>query len=257
MLQADLLIFDGHRDEALLTCIDALQYGRHLENEPFTVGYLMSLAVRGAALDKINQILVEGSVSAASHTLLADELARNDDMQGFVRCLKAERVLGIANFREMFPGKLPLWYARNWESEYLDIMATELAMGASPKHMITNDLASQRSQVAASGALPRLVYPARQAAREALDRVRSSGRCLFVLSAFQQTVTEGGDEELDLDGLGLDSKFTTDPYTGKPLLTKRTPQGWVVYSVGRNGKDDGGAISIPFDDTGAGPFPHK
>ena len=87
--------------------------------------------------------------------------------------------------------------------------------------------------------------------------MRSSGRCLSILSAFQQSATEGGDKELDLDRLGLDKKFTTDPYTGKPLLTKQTPQGWVVYSVGRNGKDDSGAISTPFEDTGAGPFPNK
>lgn len=257
MLQADLLIFDGDRDEALQMCVHALQYGRHLENEPFAVGYLVSLGVRGLALDKIGQILAEGPVSAESHSLLTDELVRNDEMQGFVGCLKAERVHGIASFRTMFPGKLPLWFARNWEVDCLDMMAAEIQMGASPKHMIAKDLASQQAKVTAGSTLPRLLYPALQAVREALDRVRSGGRCLAVLSAFQQTATEGGDDGLDLDGLDLDERFTTDPYTGKPLLTKQTPQGWVVYSVGRNGKDDGGAIGAPFEDTGAGPVPNK
>jgi hypothetical protein len=32
----------------------------------------------------------------------------------------------------------------------------------------------------------------------------------------------------------------TDPFTGKPLLLARTEDGVVVYSVGQDGKDDGG-----------------
>jgi len=31
-----------------------------------------------------------------------------------------------------------------------------------------------------------------------------------------------------------------DPFTGKPLIYRRTPNGFVVYSVDRDGKDDGG-----------------
>ncbi len=254
MLQADLLIFGGQREEALQTCVQVLQYGRQLENEPFTVGFLISLAVRGAALNKINQILVAGPISAESHTRLTDELAQNDDMQGFIRCLKSERVHGIASFREMSIAKLPLWYVRNWESDYLDMMATELEMGASPKHDIENELATQQTALAAATMLTRLAHPALQATREALDRVRSTGRCIYALSVFQQTGTENANSDFDLNSLGLDKKFITDPYTGDPLLVKQTPEGWVVYSVGRNGKDDGGVIGSPFDDVGAGPL---
>ena len=48
----------------------------------------------------------------------------------------------------------------------------------------------------------------------------------------------------------------TDPYTGESLHVKKTPQGWLVYSVGRNLKDDGGKVEDPTNgDVGVGPPP--
>lgn len=251
--QSDLLLFEGSRDEALRMSVIALQLGRQLEQEPFVVGYLMSLGVRTGALDTINRILIDGPISAESSMLLKDELARNDDMQGFVQCLKAESVLGIASFGDLPLGKLPLWYFKNWESDYLDMMAAEVTMGAAPKYSIASELAAQSKKVASYGAMVRLTYPALQASREAIDRVRAQVRCLYVVCELQRTVADRDDAGFNIDQLGLDKRFITDPYTGDSLLTKKTPQGWTVYSVGRNGKDDGGNIGSPFNDVGAGP----
>jgi hypothetical protein len=38
---------------------------------------------------------------------------------------------------------------------------------------------------------------------------------------------------------------SVDPFTGAPLLFVRQNNGFVVYSVGANGKDDGGSVDIP------------
>lgn len=253
MLQADLQIFDGELDEALQTCIHALHYGKHLEREPFIIGYLISLAVRDAALLKINEILATGTIAAKSHALLTAELELNDSMQGFPNALKSERVLGIASLREMFPGKLPLWYVRNWESDYLDMMATEVKMGASPRFEIADQIQAQQTAMTSGTTLANNVYAAISAARDAIDRVRARGRCIYVISAFQQSAEDGANDELELDRLGLDRKYTIDPFSGKPLRTKRTPEGWIVYSVGHDGKDDGGNFKDPNVDAGAGP----
>ena len=253
ILQADLLMFEGQRDAALRTSVLALQLGRQLEHEPFMVGYLMSLGVRGGALDRINQILTDGPVTLESSQLLKDELALNDEMQGFVQCLKSERALGVASFRDMLPTRLPMWFAKNWESDYLDLMATEVTIGPAPKHLVVQELAAQRSRAASSGALVSTVYQPLEACREAMDRVRAQIRCLYVGCDLQRSAH--GEADLDIEQLGLDKRFTTDPYTGKPLLTKKTPAGWSVYSVGRNGTDDGGKIGYPLEDVGAGPLP--
>src|SRR5205823_5873539 len=36
-----------------------------------------------------------------------------------------------------------------------------------------------------------------------------------------------------------------DPYTGEPLMYRRTEDGAVVYSTGRDGNDDGGEVLDP------------
>jgi hypothetical protein len=40
------------------------------------------------------------------------------------------------------------------------------------------------------------------------------------------------------------------------LRVKKTPQGWLIYSVGPNLRDDGGKVEYPADgDVGIGPSP--
>jgi hypothetical protein len=87
---------------------------------------------------------------------------------------------------------------------------------------------------------------------EAADRVRAMVRALRVLNALQARVPPGGDQAPPLGDLGLPAEATTDPFDGEPLRVKKVPRGWMVYSVGRNGVDDGGQFERAAD-VGAGP----
>lgn len=57
--------------------------------------------------------------------------------------------------------------------------------------------------------------------------------------------------------LGLPDEVGVDPFNGKPMIIKKLPQGWLVYSVGLNLKDDGGNFERGDDgqplDVGFGP----
>jgi hypothetical protein len=57
-----------------------------------------------------------------------------------------------------------------------------------------------------------------------------------------------------LTELKLPTQMTMDPYTGDPLLIKQTEAGPIVYSVGRNQKDDGGKLGDELEDVGVGPL---
>ena len=98
-----------------------------------------------------------------------------------------------------------------------------------------------------------MLEPALAAAREPAERVRAMSRSLRLLNALQARVPPGGDRVPDLAGLGLPAEATIDPYNGKPLNVKRLPEGWMVYSVGSNGVDDGGKLDGRTD-IGAGPI---
>ncbi|MNC97095.1 hypothetical protein D3C83_146420 [compost metagenome] len=53
--------------------------------------------------------------------------------------------------------------------------------------------------------------------------------------------------------LNLPKEAKIDPYTGDPLLVKFTDDGPIIYSVGRNQKDDGGNVKDNAEDVGVGP----
>jgi hypothetical protein len=57
-----------------------------------------------------------------------------------------------------------------------------------------------------------------------------------------------------LDDLDLPGDAKTDPFTDEPLIVKRLAEGWLIYSVGDDLKDDGGDL-IGSDDVGVGPAP--
>jgi len=60
--------------------------------------------------------------------------------------------------------------------------------------------------------------------------------------------------ELKLADLGLPNEATTDPFNGEPLILKKTTEGWLIYSLGSNLKDDGGKLDAQGTDVGLGPI---
>ena len=104
--------------------------------------------------------------------------------------------------------------------------------------------------------LAKSLAPAIQAVLHVVVRTRALIRSLRVLNAVQTHVSAGSKEPPKLTDLGLPAETITDPYTGEPLHVKKTPRGWVVYSVGPNFRDDGGKIDDPINgDVGVGPPP--
>ncbi len=77
-----------------------------------------------------------------------------------------------------------------------------------------------------------------------------------MLNALQTHVPAGSSKAPKLTDLGLPAETIADPFTGEPLHVKKTPRGWIVYSVGPNFQDDGGKIDNPVTgDIGVGPPP--
>jgi hypothetical protein len=88
--------------------------------------------------------------------------------------------------------------------------------------------------------------------REALERFKALARCLRVVNAWQRA--HGA--KRTLDQLGLPVEATIDPYIGNLLKLVETPNGLLIYSVGRDLIDDGGSIGAPgYKDVGFGPVP--
>ena len=243
------LRMQGRRDEALEACRTLLQLSRHFEHEPSTVSYLATCACRGYAVQEASRVLQSGPVSDDARETLEKELALHEGVEGYRRALKTERACGVGLF-----GTFPLansWLGRGmWSRErnaYLDVIERFLSEADRPFHELPGDNAKT------GGRLADLLLPSLQSTRRSMEGSRARLRSLRVLNALGRREGPGKMPKADLSDLGLPNRATTDPFTGNPLLVKKLPDGWLIYSVGKNLEDDGGQIEEE-EDVGVGPI---
>jgi len=253
-----LLVATGHRDEALATQILSLRLSRQRRREPFLMGFLVTAASEQIAVDEINQILQAGPVSAHSRESLDRELALHDTMEGHNWALKSERAFALSSAWEM-PGA-GFWLTRGFVNDLaLQLIALfdrHLERGAQPFAAVKSPMTKPRSsgtRLNPLATLASLLEPALNSAREAAERTRAVSRALRVLNALQARGPAARDREPKVGELDLPAQATVDPFSGEPLLMKRLPEGWMVYSVGSNLIDDGGDLNQRAD-VGVGPI---
>jgi len=245
-----MLLGQGRRDEALNDCITMFRLARLFETRPTVAGYLVALACRGLAVESANLVLRSGPVSPDARRSLDAELARQEGAEGYESMLKSARADGLQKIRSG-PAKGWLGKARRSQeaSAYLADFE-ELLPGASGSYS-----EFERAETALSGSpAARNWLPTMRATRDAMERTRAQVRCLRVLNALQQAAEQGGPDEPDLADLGLPADTVLDPFTGDRLRVEKLPEGWLVYSVGTNKKDDGGKTDT-YEDYGVAPLP--
>jgi len=81
--------------------------------------------------------------------------------------------------------------------------------------------------------------PAVDSAKNAFARGIILRNALFVLSRLEQAGPEAKANEVLAQ---LPEDFRRDPFSGGDLRVVRTEAGWLIYSVGPDGVDDGGEI---------------
>jgi hypothetical protein len=246
--RARLAAIDGNCDEAARMALATFKLTRHIERNPSLVSYLVALAIRSMAAEEANFALQTGPLSKELRQALDAELANQERIDGYVWAIKSGRAYEIDSFNR-FPLRNFWLYSRGrWnrkESQYLDAAASYLALppDGRPSKPVVDDLYSLA------------------ATHSAMTKVRAMVRCLRVLNALQIHVQAGNGEAPKLIDLGLPAETTADPYltdpqtrANPPLHVKKTSRGWIVYSVGPNGQDDGGMLEDPRNgDIGVGP----
>jgi hypothetical protein len=251
-----LLTAKDQRDEALQASILSFQLARHLDREPTLVAYLVATAVRGMGLESANRVLRSGPVADSVRDGLDAELDLHDLTESYRHALITERAIGLTSFNELSLGQY--WPSRGfWNNAviyYLDVMDSQLALAPQPYHQVLQAGPPEVSRPVTPWAmLADMVLPSIDATRQATERMRATMRCLRIV----ETVTRLQQQGVEVTGLAdlkLPEEDTTDPFTGKPLLMKQLPEGWVVYSVGNDLKDGGGELDGE-SDFGLGPVP--
>ena len=259
----------GESEEAVESWLALLTLSRSVRHEPFLIGYLVEVAYRRnayLALERLltRRVLTESQVSQITTALLPVE--RPDAL---MQTLVSERCFGSDSFREVdalvksykempdyvreamksFPSErlllsalFPLYRATGlveWDHiAFLEGM--DFFVQASQRDYPERFQAYREAALHAEG-LPKLRIMARSALdglqriavkdAEAIARLRAMQTALVVEQSRNKT---GALPEKLVDPI------PADPFDGQPLRYKKLAKGYVVYSVGEDGKDDGG-----------------
>lgn len=250
-----LLTAQGRRDEAIAANVAGLKLSALWRREPLLVGYLVSVATTRQAMSEADRVLRSGPVSEESRRVLDEELARHDTLEGYRRALRTERAFSLASSLEI-AGWVPWlqgWLRNNMLLMFIDFYDEQLQRSETPYPGLValGPPTSTRAYWHPMRPLADLLEPAVLAARRAAETQRAAVRALRVLNALE-VLPSDAQVPADLTTLGLPAEATVDPFTEEPLIVKRLPEGWLVYSVGPDLVDDGGTLD-KMQDVGFGP----
>jgi hypothetical protein len=259
--RTEVLLADGRHEAAIQNGIQALRLARLHDSEPTLVAYLVAIAMRGQASNQIYDALAAGSVSPEVHAAIDLELTKHDDPSRLGEVLKSERAICAdwindqlrghnAVLANVFGGPL-----KSMQVGVLDAMEEILALSEQPWHKARSKFTSG-TLTAGHGTLAVLLEPALQAAFEANARSLAVSRALRINNALRQFADKNGREAKGLEELSMPREATIDPYSGEPLKLKHSADGWIIYSVMQNGKDDGGDFD-QLKDWGVAPARHR
>ncbi len=253
-----LLVAEGRVDDAVANSVLVLRLTRHWRREPLFMGYLVTNVCEWTALNGVNQALQAGPVSLPTRQTLDAELALHDTMDGLRWALRSERSFSLSSTREQ------LFITRNWigrgflndlELRVIGLFDDYINQAGKPYSEVAaskNSAGTRRGGRNPFAPLVTLLDSSLVVAREPAERVRAMSRCLRVLNALQSRVATTSDQLPNLADLGLPLEAKIDPYNSQPLHLRKTPAGYLVYSVGKNLADDGGKLD-GVTDIGAGP----
>jgi hypothetical protein len=259
--QMQLAIAEGRPDLAVEQGIALLRLAELYDySEPGLISSLIAMAVRGMAVNELYKALSAGPISPDLRQQLDAELARFDAKESLLHALRTERAITVsATEQQLGGGVKPLivntvgLYLKKMYVEAIDYYEPVLSVIEQPWYVAHPHGTSIFQKPTAYGTMADQLAPAFEAQFEAVHRTSALLRSLRVLNALQQYATEQGAEATGLVDLKLPAEAIKDPFTGKPLIAKLVDGKWLVYSVGKDGVDDGGNFA-KYKDVGFGPL---
>jgi hypothetical protein len=241
------LMADGESDEAIRLGVQMLRLTRLWNHEPLLINSLVGVAIRGIMFESINVALRQGQHSTELLHALDVELALHDSLKPLALALCTERAFSIPYVQEQtgVVSAFVRWPMLNFFLGELSVEDEAYAIAKLPLNQMhlkwdpTNKVSTPTELI---GLQSRLTGPAIVAAFSSHFRCLTQARCLRVFNALEEYHQRTGRDADSVSQLSLPRESAIDPYSEKPLLLKKTDRGWIVYSVGMKGIDNGGKL---------------
>jgi hypothetical protein len=279
LLRAQDADFDG----AVTSCLALLNAGRAVDDEPPLLSQLVRGAVEWVAADKLERILAQGEPSTTALAVLQRAFTEETTELLSVSAWRAERAYFDRSLELVEGGDAPLaevpdiqaffagiseqkenerrpgevLYARLFPKKHraavLRFMNRCVETAKLPVLQQLQQAAQLQTEAQQDWQLIRLGASAYRPLVESFGRGTAITRCTLVALALEQYRRKHGSWPAELAALVPDflPEIPADPFDGKPLRFGRFDQGVVVYSVGRNGIDDGGQVEFKVTDDGS------
>jgi len=258
-LKAGLQSREGQTDESLKTIQVGLRLGKSLLAEPICISQLVRISINIIVLNEMEMILDQKKTQPTTYEDLIRELDGLEGRRAFTRSLEGERAIWLWAFKEPsmaveYPGEYRLYGSyllrpilKMDEVHYLRMMGRIIALSRLPYYQAiarVKDFKKELGDVPRYCYLTRILVPAlnnafvRQTQSEAQIRAAKLALALKIYKA------KKGTYPLSLKALTPEilPQLPQDPFTGKDYIYRREGEGFIVYSLGLNLKDDQGAF---------------
>ncbi len=267
-----LLQYDeGRIDEALRTCVIAMRTGRGLETEPFLISQLARIDSCLVALSAVRVILEQEMPGEEVCGMLLEEFAAAEGRQAYARSAEGQLVLfGAFAFDGLAEGSTT--YSPTGQDD--DSIRVRLYTNPLGRLVLQRDRAFYYGMMRKFITSARVPYfearetlreidetvedwpkymlistmiltgPSKPHSRQALlEAVLREGRLALGLKLYK---SRNGAYPETLAELRPDILKTTlsDPFTGGDFVYRRKGEGFILYSLGENGQDDGGIFYV-------------
>jgi hypothetical protein len=265
-LEATRLAEAGDATGALRAVRACLNVARSTGDEPFLIVMLVRIAIDTIAVQKLERVLGqceaarEADLVAMQAALEAEAavprlpMALRGERAGTIKLcdaimrgdvniatLNGGQAGGVGRVMGDAAGDL---LARQARPEMLRIYTELIKVAEGPPATWDDEFDAREAQIKGGGVLTRLLMPAVMKVAQAEVRCQATLRTAAAALAAERFRLKHGRWPADLAELisvGLSTGTSTDPYTGDRLRLVRGPAGVVIYSVGPDRVDDGGA----------------
>jgi hypothetical protein len=262
--EAVLLAQEGKADQALEATRGILVAGRSVGDEPLFISMLIRISGATMAVQTLERVLAQGEPSVPELKRMQELLEAEVAEPLLLTAARGERASMHEMIHAMRSGHLKLsGVAGGGSPAVIDLAGSTLARRSHPHILrLMNEyveiaklppqdqgepLKAVEQKVKQAKAdydiVTALVMPAMIKAGEASRRNQAYLRCAIVAVAAERFRQEQHRWPTTLAELVPNylSAVPTDPYDGQPLRFKAAPDGLLIYSVGPDRQDDGGA----------------
>jgi hypothetical protein len=243
LLQLHSILQAHHKeaDDALNSALGIINAGRSIGDEAYAISQLIRMGCTRLAIHNMERVLAQGEATKAI-LLSAQQIIENEAGQPLL--LLALRGDRADTFQKMSNTKVPFVQPINLRGLFrLQTKYVEAAK-APPEEQLTR-VEQLKTEISRLDPLSGLSFSSYEKMVRAFWGNQASLRCAFVAIAVERYRLAHNQWPDSLTVLVPEflRELPLDPYNGSPLKYRRLSNGVVIYSVGLDGKDNGGKLN--------------